>query len=309
VTVSRDLDLVTGSLLGLACGDALGAPFEGSSNVSRSLLSQWASTERQLRYTDDTAMTMVLAEHLCRHAGAVDDDQLVLDFARAWQDEPHRGYGFGPPTIFRAALAGDDWHSVARGLFGGSGSFGNGGAMRTAPVALLPVPMSRRVLLARQQAALTHTNLLALDGAALQSAAVALSAATAGEALDPYTFLAQAKGHVHTPEFREALQGVHIAIQGEWTPAEVAAHLGRDISAIRSVPSAVAAFLLNADDLTNAVMFAVEMGGDTDTIAAMTGAMAGARCGAQGLPTSWVQRLEGASEIRELAGSLAAISA
>jgi poly(ADP-ribose) glycohydrolase ARH3 len=301
-------DLVTGSLLGLACGDGLGAPFEGSTKVARTLLSQWAGTERRLRYTDDTALAIALTEHLCRNAGALNDDELVLDFARAWQREPDRGYGSGPPAVFRTALVGGDWRGLAQRLFGETGSFGNGGAMRTAPVAFLPGAVSTRVLLARQQAAITHTNDLALDGAALQCAAVAISADTANGVLDPESFLAQVKGHVQTPEFREALQGLHIAVRRGWAPEEVAMHLGNDISAVGSVPSALAAFLLRPDDVQEAVMFAIEMGGDTDTIAAMTGALAGARCGEGRLPPSWVRRLERASEIRSLADSLAAVS-
>jgi hypothetical protein len=110
-------------------------------------------------------------------------------------------------------------------------------------------------------------------------------------------------------EFREALQGVQIAVHHGWKPAEVAAHLGNDISAVGSVPSALAAFLLNPHDVRDAVMFAIEMGGDTDTVAAMTGAIAGAGCGVSGLPGSWVGRLERAGEIRDLADALATIGA
>jgi hypothetical protein len=64
-------DLVAGSLLGLACGDALGAPFEGAASVSTPILSQWESTDPHLRYTDDGAMAIVLSGHLCRHSGSV----------------------------------------------------------------------------------------------------------------------------------------------------------------------------------------------------------------------------------------------
>ena len=300
-------DAVTGSLLGLVCGDGLGAPFEGATRVARPLLSQWEATDRQLKYTDDGAMAIVLTEHLCRHSGAVHDDELVLDFARAWRREPGRGYGSGPPAIFQTALDGGDWHSLAQGLFGGSGSYGNGGAMRTAPVAFVSGSLATRVLRARQQAAITHTNVLAQDGADLQCAAVAISAETADRALDAESFLAEVEGYVETPEFREALQGVQIAVRRGWTPHEVAAHLGNDISAVGSVPSALTAFLIHPDEPRQAVMFAIQMGGDTDTIAAMTGAIAGARCGEAGLPRSWMQRLERSSEIRDLAGSLAAI--
>ena len=297
-----------GSLLGLACADGLGAPFEGATRVARSLLAQWEATDRPLRYTDDSAMAITLTEHLCRHSGVLHGDELVHDFAQAWRRDPDRGYGSGPPAVFRRALAGGDWRGVARGLFGGAGSFGNGGAMRTAPVAFLPGTLPERVLQARQQAAVTHAHVLAQDGAALQCAAVAAAAATAKDAFDPERFLIQVEEHVETPEFGEALHGVQIAVRRRWTPHQVATTLGNDISAVGSVPSALAAFLLNPDGVRNAVMFAIEMGGDTDTIAAMTGALVGARCGEAGLPSSWVHRLERASRIRDLADALAAMS-
>lgn len=301
-------DLVAGSLLALACGDALGAPFEGAARVTGQQLRQWEASDRQLRYTDDGAMAIVLTEHLCRHSGTVHDQELIFDFARAWRHEPQRGYGPGPPAIFRTALAGEDWRGLSRGLFGGKGSYGNGAAMRTAPVAFVPGPLGTRVARARQQAAVTHANVLAQDGAALQCAAVAVSAATADGDLDEKLFLAHVKEHIETPEFEQALQAVQAAVRRGSSPLEVAAHLGNDISAVGSVPSALAAFLFNPNDVRAAVSFAIEMGGDTDTIAAMTGAIAGARCGEAGLPDSWVHRLERASGIRDLAGSLAGIS-
>jgi len=125
-----------GALLGAACGDAMGAPFEGSRAVSRILVENWMTSARAMRYTDDTALTLVLARHLITSGGMIEEDRLARDFAEEWQSEPDRGYGAGPPRIFRAVLSGENWGSVARSAFQGTGSWGNGGAMRVAPVAL-----------------------------------------------------------------------------------------------------------------------------------------------------------------------------
>lgn len=296
-----------GALLGAACGDALGAPFEGSRAVSRMLVENWMTSARAMRYTDDTAMTLVLARHLVTSGGMIVEDRLARDFAEEWQAEPDRGYGSAPPRIFRAVLSGEDWRSVARSAFRGTGSWGNGGAMRVAPVALLPYPVAERVRLARRQAAVTHAHSLAQDGAALQCAAVAQAARTAGERLDAEEFCSTLGEHVSTPEFHEALGGVQDVARPGASPREIASLLGADITALGSVPTAVALFLSNPDNLEAALVSAVLAGGDTDTIASMTGAITGARTGQVGLPSRLVNRLESADAIVDLADDLASL--
>jgi poly(ADP-ribose) glycohydrolase ARH3 len=102
------LDRVRGLLLGGALGDALGAPFEGAAEVDPSRLDRLVESDDPLCWTDDTALQLALAEHLA-DSGAddeVDDDELAVVLARAWQAEPWRGYGANPPRIFASVLAG-----------------------------------------------------------------------------------------------------------------------------------------------------------------------------------------------------------
>jgi poly(ADP-ribose) glycohydrolase ARH3 len=304
-----DCAAVRGSLLGAACGDALGAPFEGADSVSPALVEAWAASDRTFHHTDDTAMTLVLARHLVESGGAVDVPRLAEDFAREWQTDPHRGYGAGPPRVFRAVLDGDDWAEVSRSAFGGAGSWGNGGAMRVAPVAFAPGSLAARVETARSQATVTHAHPLGQDGAALQCAAVAVAAARAGSVLDPGELLAIVDEHVRTPELREALEVVGDLVAAGSSAQEVADRLGRDISALGSVPTALALFLGCPDDVRAAVASAVQVGGDADTIASMVGALAGARCGEAALPSSWVTRLECAEAMAVVADSLCALRA
>jgi poly(ADP-ribose) glycohydrolase ARH3 len=298
-TVPPALERITGSLLGAACGDALGAPFEGRALVDREELLGWSAQDAMLSYTDDTAMMRTLARHLGAHDGRVLDDRLMLEFADNWRVDPRRGYGAGPPQVFRAALAGGDWRGVARSLFGGAGSLGNGGAMRTAPVAFLPGSITERVGLARQQAALTHAHPLALDGAGLLCAAIVLAQSTDHTVSEQ--FLAEVAPHVHTAEFREALDLVDTVVRRRLPPAEIGSVLGNSVSALASVPTAVAVFQLNPDAPEAAILDAVQAGGDTDTIASMTGALVGARCGESALPDAWLNRLEDAEELRRCA--------
>lgn len=299
-------DRIEGSLLAAACGDALGLPFEGHRSVDAQRLESWCTEDRPLVYSDDTAMMRVLARHLGENDGRLDEERLIIEFAHDWWADPGRGYGASPPQIFRAALAGRDWRAVARDLFGGAGSLGNGGAMRVAPVAHLPVPITDRAALARRQAALTHLHPEALDGAAVLCAAIGTAASAAGE-VAPEAFLSGLTPHITTAAFSERIGQVGALVERRPAPARIGEELGHEITARGSVPTAIAAFLLHPDDPEAALVEAIRIGGDTDTIATMTGALAGARCGALALPERWVARLEAAPELHRHAHRLAAL--
>lgn len=116
-------------LAGLACGDALGQQFFYFPEYigSRTLpVGPW-------EWTDDTAMAVGIAEVLLRH-GEVDPDELATVFARNYALEPHRGYGAGMHDLLDRIGRGASWREESPRLFGGSGSFGNGSAMRVGPV-------------------------------------------------------------------------------------------------------------------------------------------------------------------------------
>jgi poly(ADP-ribose) glycohydrolase ARH3 len=295
---------VRGALLGAACGDAVGAPFEDVANVSRTLVTSWMSSDVPLRYTHDTAMTLVLARHLLSTAGAIDEDRLVREFAHEWQSDTTRGYGAAPPKIFRAVLAGAHWSTIASSAFGGTGSWGNGGAMRVTPVALLPQPIGERIAKARRQASVTHAHPLAQDGAALQCAAIAQAAESTGRPLREAAFVAAIIEHVTTSEFGDALACLVALVRLRASPEVIAARLGSDVTALGSVPTAIALFLRSPEDLETALISAAVAGGDTDTIASMVGALAGARSGQEGVPNGLVRRLESYEGIIALADQL-----
>lgn len=122
-------DRVRGALLGGACGDSLGAPFEGRHVVDEAEFAVHRYGANPLVHTDDTAMTLVVARHVIdRHPGGqgLDVDELARALAGRWRAEPWRGYGTGPVQVFRALLLGVDWRRTASELFDGSGSCGNG---------------------------------------------------------------------------------------------------------------------------------------------------------------------------------------
>ncbi len=295
-----------GALLGVAVGDGLGAPFEGTPSVPADELARLELEEEAgpLRYTDDTHMTIGLARSLLE-CGGFDGAHMATRFAADFSAEPWRGYGPGPPRVFALLAQGEPWDQAAVSLFGGSGSFGNGAAMRVAPVALFTFPdVSRAARLARQTARITHSHELGMEGAALQAAAVAqLLGYAPGDRFDRRFFLAALRTHVASDVYLHKLGLMEELLRGA-RPEEVVAGLGNGIAASESVPTALFAFLRHPGSFVDAVRYAISLGGDTDTIASMTGALSGAYLGEGAIPAWWRENVEGASVLRSLADEL-----
>src|SRR4051812_2243027 len=131
-------DRFEGCLLGLAIGDALGGLFEAQS--ADAIRARFPTADRliaypqeEIWYTDDTQMAIGVAEALVER-GEVDEVVLCRAFVANYV--PSRGYGRGARAVLDAMEDGRDYRRVAEEHFPG-GSFGNGAAMRIAPVGLL----------------------------------------------------------------------------------------------------------------------------------------------------------------------------
>jgi poly(ADP-ribose) glycohydrolase ARH3 len=136
---ARLQDRFAGCLLGLAIGDAVGAPYEGLTGTD--IFYRFGAPDRlvtnpdadPLFYTDDTEMMIGVAETLIE-CGCVVEERLCRAFADNYHLE--RGYGQGAERIIGRMIHGKDWRRLAETIFPG-GSFGNGAAMRVAPIGLL----------------------------------------------------------------------------------------------------------------------------------------------------------------------------
>ena len=288
--------------MGVAVGDALGAAFEGHPGpVPPAALREHLDGTGRALYTDDTALTIATAESLL-DADGLDLDHLAAALAAAHHREPGRGYGAGTASLLARIQAGGDWRPLAAGQFGGTGSFGNGAAMRSAPIALFAGRHAVRAAdLARRAARTTHTHAVGVEGAAALAAAVALVLG----GTDPGMVAHELQVVVHDPDLRERLWAVGDLPTGESAPV-VARVTGTGVSAAESVPAAIAAFVTHPDGFADTVAFAISLGGDTDTIASMAGALAGAHHGYRAIPEHWVARTEGCPVLVELADRLAA---
>jgi ADP-ribosylglycohydrolase len=250
-------------------------------------------------YTDDTEMMIVLAESLLEH-GSVNEQELARAFLE--RCDPSRGYGVGTLEVLASWRRGVPVDSAAQRLFGGAGSLGNGAAMRIAPVAVLfaESPDELRAQ-AERSARLTHAHPDAVDAAVVQAAAVA--GALRGEDI-----LAAARAAAERSVMQSRLDHAAALLDSDLGPAEVAARLGNSAIGHESVPTAIFAAASRAG-FEEAVGFAVRCGGDTDTLGAMAGAVAGAACGSTSIPARWLDALEdgqrGRRHVERLAATLA----
>ena len=292
-----------GCLLGTAIGDALGAWREGRRMSRSEDIVFLAERLEQLIYTDDTHMTIGVAESLIESRG-FDGEHMAQTFIKNYDAEPWRGYGPGPPRIFRMIKDGEAWYSAANRLYRG-GSFGNGSAMRVAPVGLLYSRNLEKLReIAYQSSSITHSHELAREGAALQACAVALAVNTPSHGdIDKEAFLSKLQNFIQNQLYQEKLARIG-ELLGEQDKAKVIAVLGNGIEAPKSVPTAIYCFLMQPQSYEDTVIYAISLGGDTDTIAAMAGAISGAYLGIEAIPPEWQAKLENKEYIERLAEKL-----
>jgi len=326
-----------GCLVGALLGDCLGSPYEGDNNVSKVVLQNYfdklsgpyfKSPIKQ--YTDDTAMTKCISECLVDKQ-ALDSKDLAKRFVSEYFKEPKRGYGSNVVEVFHK-LRNEKYENIwrpAKEQFGGGGSYGNGGAMRIAPIALFYRNNYEKMIeAARQATMLTHTNRLAVNGALLQCIAVYLSLhRQPSHSLDVVEFTTELKQRMsdiekadEVEEFEEQspysvkLKAVEEFLREDHVlDEEVDNVLGTSISALHSVPTAVYCFLRAQTAIPNiktdcpfrrTIQYSISLGGDTDTIASMAGAIAGAYYGMEVINQSLQKHCEFIDETIQLSDSI-----
>jgi len=289
--------------VGAAIGDGLGAWREGRGIARKGEIESLTEKLKSLIYTDDTHMTIGVAESLIKSQG-FNGEHMAQTFLRNYESEPWRGYGPGPPRIFRMIRSGEPWDSVAGKIYKG-GSFGNGSAMRVAPVGLLYSDNPEKLReIAYKSSSITHSHELGKEGAALQAYAVALALNTpSGEDIEREAFLLKLQNFAQNQLYKEKIASIK-ELLGEQDRAKVIAVLGNGIEAPRSVPTAIYCFLLQPKSYKNTVTYAISLGGDTDTIASMAGAISGAYLGIEAIPQEWRAKLENRDYIEGLAEKL-----
>ncbi|XP_035658254.1 ADP-ribose glycohydrolase ARH3-like [Branchiostoma floridae] len=364
-----------GCLAAAVAGDCIGAEFEGRCRPVDKILGYVEHVNKQrgreVEFTDDTAMARSVASSLIECKG-FDARDMATRFAKEYKRESGRGYGGNVITVFYRLLDEglQDVFEPAREQFDGRGSYGNGGAMRVAPVALYAYGNVEKVQdVAKQTAMITHFNREGYNGAILEALAVHLalqqskdenlnvvkfvdnllekmrivevndagSSQSEGQAVgqseDNKTGQSEGtegdqseeeKGSKEAASSKEAslpdqpycakLEIMKEFLQREKVSRqEVQDQLGNDIKALNSVPAAIFSFLhctRSVDDiptdnaLERTIIYAISLGGDTDTIATMAGAIAGAYYGIEYVPPPWMKACEGANDAVRFADQL-----
>jgi poly(ADP-ribose) glycohydrolase ARH3 len=308
-----DKDRFTGSILGTMVGDALGAGVEfwpcEDLNDTLDRIAMGTPTQEDMlyvhvigmlvrpvppgtaKYSDDSEMTLGVAESLAA-LGHTDPADLAQRFAQNYH--PWRGYGMAAAGVLEAIRNGAVWNEPAQKVFNGEGSFGNGAAMRVAPVGLFFSGTDNASVAeaARHQSLPTHTHILGIEGAIWQAIAVATAINCDPHDFAPTDFLDAIRPHLTQGIYHEKLDEIATLLTREPQPCAVAEILGTGIEAHEAVPAALFSFLSRWDSFADAVLYAVRLGGDTDTIGAMTGAISGAFHGASAIPQNWLDGLE-----------------
>ncbi|MFH8761070.1 ADP-ribosylglycohydrolase family protein [Streptomyces althioticus] len=283
---------VLDSLQGLAFGDAFGDRWFGilRRQGTAALDARTPPPEPLWRWTDDTAQAVVLVRELAEGGGIVDQDRLALSFATAYAEDTHRGYGASMHDVLRRIQTGEPWNEVVAGQFGGQGSWGNGAAMRAAPLGAwhsgdLDVAAEQ----AARQSAVSHHHPEAVTGAVAVALAAALAARSrGGPAPARPDFLRAVAERLPDSDVRS---GVRIAARmPEHTSVRHAAEVlgsGYRMSGPDTVPYALWCAAGHLDDLHETLWVTVGGRGDIDTTCAVAGGVVAARTGVGGLPPAW----------------------
>lgn len=282
------------ALQGLSLGDAFGQQF-----FSPAVWHSWFYS-KQLplpvwRYTDDTVMALALLEVLEEHE-RVEQDRLARIFAERFFAEPDRGYGNATVRLLNQVERGGDWRVLSRAAFHGAGSFGNGAAMRVAPLgAFFADERDRLIDEARLSAEVTHAHPEAIAGAiaVATAAAWALQWRLAGRTEPASRLLAAAAEATPESATREGiLRACELPLDdSEHTAADLLGN-GLQVTAADTVPFCLWCAAAHLDDYCEALWAAVRVRGDIDTNCAIVGGIVALAVGDRGLPEEWLRRRE-----------------
>lgn len=297
-----DNEKAMGTLLGLACGDALGRPVEFMSPAAierehgtvREMLGYGTHGQPAGTITDDTEMALCIARSLDERE-RFDPEDVARRFVE-WYDGGPFDIGVMTASAIRLLEQGLAWDEAGQRVRERShegGNAGNGSVMRCAPHAVAyaddPEALDRA---SRQSSQITHADPRCTAGCAVLNATIA--GLLDGEA-DPLDGALSTASPIPV-ELADALAAV---------PDDVApADLQNSGYAVTTLQAGLY-HGLTAESAEAAIVDAVAMGGDTDTIGAVAGAVAGARFGVEALPDRWLADLPCRTELSSLARTLA----
>lgn len=302
--VPTSLEVARTSLLGLAVGDAFGSMLDGyGPELARRAAKRLISMKRPWRWTDDTAMAISIVEQLAEQ-GTIEPDALAASFVRRFQLEPDRGYGVGAADLLSRVAAGGAWREEAARLFHGKGSFGNGAAMRAAPIGAFFAPDLERVRVeALRSAEPTHAH---PDGAA-GAVAVAVAAALASTRSVPRDAMLRevARWTPDGPTRERLVRAAELGLEFDVVFAGEELGTGANVTSRDTVPFALWVAFRHIDSYEAALWTSTAHPGlelasnglalfatDRDTVGAIVGGIVACAVGRDGIPVLWREATE-----------------
>jgi ADP-ribosylglycohydrolase len=290
------LNRALNSLHGLWLGDAFGGHFEFEAV-------DWdrpkrAALQRRLpnpvwRFTDDTQMALSVYDTL-RHDGEIQPDKLASSFAQHF--DISRGYGSAAEKLLWDIQAGGEWNALSSAMFGGMGSYGNGSAMRVAPLgAYFAEDTQKLIENARNSSIPTHTHPDGIAGAIAVALAAGQAAlfALSDTKPEPEKFWASLLTNVPDGELAKRL-AIAASLDIKQSTALAAKRLGCgwDVSAVDTVPFALWVAIKHINNFEEALWQTISVGGDADTTGAIVGGIVASYGGKACLPEVWIKRCE-----------------
>jgi ADP-ribosyl-[dinitrogen reductase] hydrolase len=290
-------DRARGAFIGLAIGDALGATIEFRRRDSYEPVTDMVGGGpfglKPGEWTDDTSMALCLADCLIANNGALDPNDLAMRFVRWWRQGENSVTGscFDIGGATQSALASFERTGAPRGSDHAHAA-GNGGIMRLAPVAVAARgDAAKAAALARAQSEVTHAALECLDAA--EALALILCAGIAGEGRG--ALAAGARASLAAAKVRAIAEG---AFRGKSR---------RDIRSSGYVVDTLEAALWAVSEsqtFEEAVLMAVNLGDDADTVGAVAGQVAGSVWGMNAIPERWRRQVAWSDRLVETADAL-----
>lgn len=293
------------SLEGLSVGDAFGERFFVAPDIVDYLIENRAIPRGDWKYqdadsdhpvwffTDDTNMALSLYASL-RLFGEIKQDWLADSFAARY----HLNLGYGPAMhrYLNSIREGADWRIESGALFGGRGSFGNGAAMRVAPLgAYFAGDMKAVIEQARLSAEVTHAHEEGIAGAIAIAVATALVCEyrTSGALPEEKAFLEAILPYVPESVVHERIRHArNLTVGASVRHAVAVLGNGAEVTAQDTVSFALWCASQHLDDFEKAMWKTVSGLGDRDTTCAIVGGIVACYTGEDGIPAEWLQNRE-----------------
>ncbi len=300
------LDKFSGTLLGVSIGDTLGHPFEGM--IRERIYSHFKDFKQYLKdnkrffktYTDDTQLTLHTAEALIQGSG-FNENNFIREYVK-WLDDPPIGPGFGCISSIQKLKYGIPWKKAA------SNSGGNGTAMRVSPIGLFYCKDIKSLnSAALKSSVITHSHPAASAGAIVIARAIAFLVDKSVEnRFSIEEFFATLISSISDSqekiweEFIKILNRVkdnlNISVEtglikfsqvGVKSPFFIEDYLGKAFVhpyTLSTVACAIFIFLKNLNSFEDCIIQLATAGGDSDTVGAIGGSLAGAYFGLGNIP-------------------------